>query len=195
MPDIFLYGGEANPNDIELRDPTVADSGAITGTGAIAFRVAALAATALETFTATASETFAHPALAVTGAERFTATGAETFGVAALAGTGNVSALAITGTGAIAFGAPALSGIAATPVVSTGVGGGGKLIRVFHDTERLPGPPLQIYHDLPDDPLPEQEPFREPAYVKQAVDNTAAIAALYADGALTEDEFAVLLAA
>ena len=36
MPDIFLRAGEANPSDVKLRDPTLADSGgAVTGTGAL----------------------------------------------------------------------------------------------------------------------------------------------------------------
>ncbi len=79
-------------------------------------------------------------------------------------------------------------------VIPTEGAGGGKVVRVFHDSERLPGPPLK-FHDLPDDPLPQQLPFAEPVYIDLRPDNRAAFIALFEDGALTEDEFVALLAA
>jgi len=46
MPDIFLYAGEANPNDIKLSDPTLLRSGAaITGTSAQSQSIATSSAT------------------------------------------------------------------------------------------------------------------------------------------------------
>lgn len=32
MPDIYLFAGEANPNDIRLRDPTILVGGSVDGT-------------------------------------------------------------------------------------------------------------------------------------------------------------------
>jgi hypothetical protein len=153
---------------------------AITGTGGVTFQVPALAATGLEKFTATGAEIFAHPTLAGTGAEKFVATGSETFRVPAIAGSGT-NLLAITGTGAVAFQVPALSGGEA-PIVEIASSKFPLLVprRSKHLAPyRKPKRPVVVHP-------------KAPALV---VNNQAALVALYAAGALNEEELAALLAA
>ena len=60
MTDIFLRSGEANPSDIRLRDPTLADSGAVTANFAVteaADTLSAAATLAIQaTFTVTEAD-------------------------------------------------------------------------------------------------------------------------------------------
>ncbi len=125
MPDIFLYSGQPNTNDIRLTDPSVLD---ISGTGEVTFTVGAFDASGTETVDGSAGEVFGVAALAATGVETFTGTGAEVFAVAAVDGAGAESFSAIasetfgpaafaadgletfTGSGDVAFSADALSG-------------------------------------------------------------------------------------
>jgi len=182
MPDIFLYGGETPPEDIELRDPNVldVDSTNITGTGAIAFQVFALAGTGAEAFIGTAAETFSHPLLAASGAERFTGTATETFSHPAIAGTGsNISA--ITGTGAVTFAHPAIAGGQA-PTIEV-VSGQFPL-----DYRRIP-----IKRQQPQ--KLERPVFVEPELPTPVRNDEEALVALYAAGVLNEEEFAALIAA
>ncbi len=97
MPDIFLYGGQANPNDVKLTDPTQLAGGAgevtstatwdqapasweatgsetVTGTGTYVQAAATWAADVSETVTGTGSFTQAAASWSATGAETLTST-------------------------------------------------------------------------------------------------------------------------
>lgn len=87
MTDIYLYQGQANPNDVVLRDPTTVGAQAITGTGDITSAVSAVDATGQETFAGTSDIASAVSALAASGTEVFSGSGAVASPVTALSGT------------------------------------------------------------------------------------------------------------
>ena len=101
MPDIFLYQGEPNPNDVRLTDPTVLASNAITGAGILLCAAAVLSGA---------------------GVSGSTGTGILAASAAAVAGDGTVSdPVTITGSGAIVDSASTIAGVGTSG--STGTGG------------------------------------------------------------------------
>ena len=76
MPDIFLYPGEANPDDVKLRDPTTGEGGAppVTGTATWDQVAASWDATAAEAFSGIASFDQAPATWDAVASERFTST-------------------------------------------------------------------------------------------------------------------------
>lgn len=145
MTDVFLYGGEAAPNDVKLRTATIADANAMGGTATVTFTAAgSMSASALisgssdPAFTTAgnlggagalagaATVTFSPAAtLAATGAltgatsPAFTASGALA-GAGALSGA---SAVTFAPAGALA-GSGALAGIITVAFTSAGESGG-----------------------------------------------------------------------
>src|SRR6185437_5634439 len=153
----------------------------ISGNGNVTFQVEALGASGSETFTGTGAERFAHPLLAATGTEKFTGTATETFAHPALAGTGS-NLLAITGTGAVTFAHPSISG-GVPPVVQIPSGQ-----IPFVDYRRIPikrPQPQKLEHPV----------FVEPEVPRPVPNDEEALIALYAAGAINEQELAALIAA
>jgi len=99
VTDIFLYQGEANPNDVKLTDPTVSASTSISGAGALASAAATLSGVGLSVSTGT---------------------GILLAGAATVAGDGTVTDTGVTGEGALAAQAAQVAGVGLS--VSTGTG-------------------------------------------------------------------------
>jgi len=202
MPASFRQGPRRPQKFFVPATSAVGPDLSVTGTGGVTFQVEALDATGLETFAGSAAETFAHPLLAATGAERFTGTAAETFAHPALAATGSeqfigtdsetfahpalagtgTNILAITGTGAVAFQVPAISGGEA-PLVEIASGQ-----IPFVDYRRIP-------IKRPQPQKLERPVFVEPELPTPVRNDQEALVALYAAGAIDEQELAALLAA
>lgn len=86
MPDIFLYSGEANPNDIKLRDPTVlAGAGAINATFAVTIDNVTQSAEADLLIQATAAQTIEAVTLSTNADLLVQATAAQTIDAVTLA--------------------------------------------------------------------------------------------------------------
>ena len=117
MPDIFLRAGEANPNDVKLRDPTLADSVAITATATWVQAAASWDATAAETFASTAAFAQAAAAWAAIAAETFTTTATWTQAAGAWDATGSET---FTTTAAFAQAAATWAALGAVPVPQGG---------------------------------------------------------------------------
>lgn len=136
MPDIFLYGGEANPQDIKLRDPTT--TGGVAGTAtpaglAIALSRGTSAVTGAGNIAATGrSITLTLGTVVATGGSAATPTGqAITFGRGTTtqtgAGTTAPSGQPIT----LSLGTAVATGDAVQPPADTGSGGSGKRWNFF----------------------------------------------------------------
>jgi hypothetical protein len=124
MVDVFLYTGEANPNDVKLRDPTTPASSSVTGTLATTLGDLTLAAAGTETFTATLATTLGNLTLAAVGTETFTGSLATTLGDMTLAGTGTETfpgTLATT-LGDVTLAADGTAILAATGTLATTLG-------------------------------------------------------------------------
>ena len=98
MPTIYLYQGQATPNDVKLSDPTQPMSTSVTGTGAVTAPAGAIAVAALETFTGTVTVTAAAGAIAAAAIETFSGTGDITAAAGAMAAAGVET---VTGSGAV----------------------------------------------------------------------------------------------
>ena len=116
MPDVYLYTGEANPNDVKLRDPTTTGAPPVTGTLAVTLADDTMAASATETFTGTLATTLAGVTLAATATETFTGTLAVTLGADTLSATATET---FTGTLATTLSGDTLASTATETFVST----------------------------------------------------------------------------
>lgn len=118
MPDVFLYPGEANPDDVKLRDPTTSSgTPAITGTGALTLVGPAVVGSGKETFRGTGAPALVGPAVSGSGKETFRATGALALVGPTIAGSGKET---FRGTGAATLVGPAVAGTGTETFRGTG---------------------------------------------------------------------------
>ncbi|MGH7261617.1 MAG: hypothetical protein ACREI9_13225 [Nitrospiraceae bacterium] len=147
-PDIFLYAGEAQPNDVRLADPTVVRGGTQTFTyvasGGIVFGGAAVLKKT-KVFRATGGIVFAGAAL-YAKVKRFIASGGIVFGGAAVLKKTKATA----GSGGAVFGGAALTSyVPATiqaPREPAPQGGGKAKARRPFKVLHVPSTPFKMWH-------------------------------------------------
>jgi hypothetical protein len=122
VTDVFLYGGEPNPNDVKLTDPTQPSGSSITGSGALVCGAAAILGIALSISTGTGSLSAQAATVAGEGTVSSAAvvTGEGTL-VAQAATLSGVGISASTGTGSVVSQSAAVSGVGIGSSSGTGL--------------------------------------------------------------------------
>lgn len=90
MPDIFLYGGETNPADIRLRDPTTASGSGVTASLSVTLDAVTLSSTTVAPIAGALSKTLDDVTLASTASVAVVANLNVTLGAVTLSSTASV---------------------------------------------------------------------------------------------------------